>query len=204
MNKITTTAGLLALGAVGLQAQVYAPAAGSQQATKPWTVSASLRGFYDSNYTTSPKRVIAGERTDVDSYGFEVSPSASLNLLRDQTSLGLNYTYSLRWFEDRADRDQDEFDHAHLFNAKLSHAFTPRYKLDVTDSFAMAQEPEVLNPSAGAAFATPLRSDGDNLRNVASGSFSAGITENLDAVLGYANTWVDYDQEDGDDFSTSR
>ena len=95
MNKIKTTAGLLALSALSAQAAVYAPDAGSPQATKPWSLSATLRGFYDDNYSTSPKAI---ER---DSFGFEVSPAASLNLIRDQTAIGLNYVYSLRWYEDR-------------------------------------------------------------------------------------------------------
>ena len=97
MNKITATAGLVAIGAASVQAQIYAPEAGSQEATKPWTVSAVLRGFYDDNYTTSPSHL---ER---DSWGFEVSPSAALNLIRDQTALGLSYVYSARWYEDRDD-----------------------------------------------------------------------------------------------------
>ena len=71
MNKITATVGLVALGAASIQAQNLAPGAGTQEATKPWSISASLRGFYDDNYTTSPSQ---DER---DSVGFEVSPSAS-------------------------------------------------------------------------------------------------------------------------------
>jgi hypothetical protein len=187
MNKITATVGLVALGAASIQAQNLSPAAGSQEATKPWSISATLRGFYDDNYSTSPSQ---DER---DSFGFEISPSASLNLIRDQTALGLNYVYSARWFEDRDSLDEDAWDHAHQINGKLSHAFTPRFKLDVSDSFVIAQEPELV---AGSGItATPLRADGDVMRNHAQASFSAGITENLTAVLGYANEWYDYDSE---------
>lgn len=187
MNKITATVGLVALGAASIQAQNLAPAAGTQEATKPWSISASLRGFYDDNYSTSPSQ---DER---DSFGFEVSPSASLNLIRDQTALGLNYVYSGRWFEDRDSIDEDAWDHSHQINGKLSHAFTPRFKLDVSDSFVIAQEPELI---AGTGLtATPLRSDGDVMRNHAQASVSAGITENLTAVIGYANEWYDYDNE---------
>jgi len=194
MNKITTTAGLLALGAVSLKAQVYAPAAGSQEATKPWTVSAVLRGFYDDNYTTSPKdtKGIAGSRRD--SFGFEVSPSANVSMIMDQTAFSLGYVYSLRWYEDRED---DSFDQSHQVNAKLSHAFSPRYKIDVTDSFAIAQEPGIIQ-DAGSPQATFLRTEGDNIRNNAAGSFSAGITENLALVFGYSNLYYDYDQEGKD------
>src|SRR6185369_17423628 len=139
MNKITMTAGVFALSAASLQAAATMDAApGSQQATKWWSVSASLRGFYDDNYSTSPKEFKR------DSFGFEVSPSASINLIRDQTSLGLNYVYSYRYYDDRHHLEIPSGDESHQVNAKLSHAFTPRFKLDVSDSFAVAQEPELI------------------------------------------------------------
>jgi hypothetical protein len=188
MNKITTTAGLFALSAASIHAAVNTMPAGSQTATKNWSVSATLRGFYDDNYSTSPRDIRR------DSFGFEVSPSASLNLILDQTSLGLSYVYSFRWHEDRDDIGLPEDDQSHQVNAKLSHAFTPRYKLDLSDSFAVAQEPELLAGGAPVA-ASFLRSEGDNIRNFADASFSAGITENLTAVLGYANEYYDYDEE---------
>jgi hypothetical protein len=185
MNKIKMTAGLFALSAVGVQAAIYAPEAGSPQATKPWSISATLRGFYDDNYSTSPREI---ER---DSFGFEVSPAASLNLIRDQTAIGLNYVYSMRWYEDR---ENNSADHAHQFNAKLSHAFTPRYKLDLSDSLVIAQEPSLFS-DPGTPNETFLRSDGDNLRNTVLGSFSIGITESTTVVLGYSNQYYDYDEE---------
>lgn len=188
MNKITTTAGLFALSAASLHAAVNTMPAGSQQATKPWSISATLRGFYDDNYSTSPKDV---ER---DSFGFEISPSASVNLIRDQTSFGLSYVYSYRWYEDRDSLDLPADDQSHQVNARLSHAFTPRYKLDLSDSFAIAQEPELLDNGSPIS-ASFLRSDGDNLRNLADVSFSAGFTDNLTGVLGYANEYFDYDEE---------
>jgi len=171
-----------------MQAAVFSPGAGSQQATKPWSLSASLRGFYDDNYSTSPKDLRR------DSFGFEVSPSASLNLIRDQTAIGLNYVYSLRWYEDRDGAGLPSADHSHQFNAKLSHAFTPRYKLDVSDSFVIAQEPQLF-ADPGTINASFLRSDGDNMRNIGQVGFSAGLTDNLTAVLGYANEYYDYDEE---------
>jgi len=195
MNKITTTAGLLALGAVSLKAEMFAPAAGSQEAAKPWTVSATLRGFYDDNYTTSPKDgngVVGGRRS---SYGFEVSPSANINMIMDQTAFSLGYVYSMRWYEDRDDRGLPATDHSHQFSAKLSHAFSPRYKFDVSDSFAIFQEPNLSDPGI---FTTYYRTDGDNIRNNVAASFSAGITDNTAVVLGYSNLFYDYDQEAND------
>lgn len=190
MNKITTTAGLVALGAASLQGTAHAQMTAPGD-NKPWSISAVLRGFYDDNYTTSSKDFRR------DSFGIEVSPSAAINLIRDQTALGLNYAYSMRWFEDR---DEDSIDHAHQVNAKLSHAFTPRYKVDITDSFVVAQEPEVLTTTAGG-ITIPLRTEGDNMRNYLNASFSAGVTETTDVVLGYANTWYDFDQSGFNSYS---
>jgi hypothetical protein len=196
MNKITMTAGVFALSAASLHAAVDAMPAGSQQATKPWSISATLRGFYDDNYATSPNSVAR------DSFGFEISPSASLNLIRDQTAFGISYVYSYRWYQDRDHLDLPPADQAHQINAKLSHAFSPRFKLDLTDSFAIGQEPELL--AGGAPVQTSfLRSNGNNLRNFANASFSAGITENLTAVLGYENEYYDY-HEQGDNIATGR
>jgi hypothetical protein len=183
MNKITTTAGLLAIGAVSLQAQQFAGSPGSIQNQKPWSISATLRGFYDDNNLTLPDRFAQ------ESFGIEVSPSAGFNLVREQTALGLNYVYSMRWFEGR---DNNEVDHTHQFNGKLSHAFTERYKVDVSDSFVIAQEPTVLDDRI---ITVPLRTEGDNIRNTARISFSAGITENTQIVLGYENNYYDYEQE---------
>jgi hypothetical protein len=188
MNKITTSAGLVVLAAASVQAQNLTPATGSQEATKPWSISATLRGFYDDNYATAP------DPTKRDSVGFEVSPSASLNLIRDQTALGLNYVYSMRWYEDRDDAGMPSADHAHQVNAKLSHAFTPRFKLDLSDSLVYAQEPELVESTTTGIPASFLRGDGDVWRNYATASFSAGITENITAVLGYDNEFYEYEE----------
>jgi hypothetical protein len=189
MNKITMTAGVFALSAASLQAAATMDVApGSQQATKWWSISATLRGFYDDNYSTSPKEFRR------DSFGFEVSPSASINLIRDQTSFGLSYVYSYRYYDDRHEIDVPSGDESHQVNAKLSHAFSPRFKLDVSDSFAVAQEPELLAGGVPVQ-ASFLRSNGDNLRNFGNISFSAGITENLTAVISYENEYFDYDEE---------
>jgi len=184
MNKLTTTAGFIALSAASLHAAVDAPVAGSAEAQKPWSVSATLRGFYDDNYNTSP------DWLKRDSFGFEISPSVGVNLVREQTTFGFNYTYDARYYDDRRD---DQWDQSHLINGKISHAFSERYKADISDSFVIAQEPTVLDPSQ--IVTVPLRTNGDNMRNTVNASFSAGIAEDTDLVIGYVNNWYDYDQE---------
>lgn len=174
--------GVLALGTAGMQA-AYAPGLSSMEASKPWSVSASLRAFYDDNYTTSPSSIAQ------ESFGFDISPSASLNLPMDQTFIGLSYVYSMKYYEDRVNNSAD---HSHQFNGKLDHAFSERYKIELDDSFVIAQEPTILAPP-GTPAATFLRLNGNNIRNTGSGWFTAQVTSLLSSQLGYENTVYDYD-----------
>jgi hypothetical protein len=195
MKKLITSAGLAALGAASLNAQqIYAPAPGltSTQLAKPWSVSAAVRGFYDDNYALTPSQGLVDPVTGVrvkpqDSYGVEVTPSLGFNWAMEQTYIGLGYVYSLKWFEDRS---RHEYDQTHQANVKMSHAFTDRYKLDLADSFVITREPNLIAPE-NAPNAT-IRSRQDVLRNYATATFSAGLTENLSALIGYANTLYDF------------
>ncbi|MEO5803462.1 MAG: outer membrane beta-barrel protein [Verrucomicrobiota bacterium] len=187
MKKFLTSAGLVALGVSGLQA-AYAPDLTEMEASKPWSVSAALRGFYDDNYTTSPSSV------SEESFGYEFTPSVSLNLPRDQTFLGASYEYSLKYYEARKN---GKYDQSHKFDGRLDHAFSERYKIEVDDSFVIAQEPEILAPS-GTAPGTALRTEGDNIRNLGSIRFTAQATELLALELAYANTFYDYQQDESD------
>lgn len=190
MKKIIMTASLAALGAVSLQA-AYAPGLSATERTKPWSVAATLRGFYDDNYTTSPEtRANPALGTARSSYGMEISPSASLNLPLDQTLLSLSYQYSMRYYEDRT---KGSADHSHQFNARLNHAFTENYRMDLSDSFVIAQEPALL--AGDGPVAIPLRLNGNNMRNTAAAKFQAEITRLFGIELGYSNTIYDYDND---------
>lgn len=182
MNRIIASASLAALGAVSLHA---ASASGLTpiETAKPWSVSAALRGFYDSNYATRPSSVAR------DSFGFELAPSAKVNISKEQTYLGLGYDYHMKWFDDRRN---DSADHSHLVNLTLNHAFTENHKLDIHDNFAVAQEPELFEP-AGAT-TVPLRADGNNMRNAGGLSYTASWTPLISTVLAYDNTIYDYQQ----------
>lgn len=179
MNKIIASASLVTLGVASLNA-AYAPGLTPAQSSKPWNVSAVLRGFYDDNYTTLP--YYSAQET----FGIEVRPSVGLNLVLDQTTIGLTYTYGLKYYE-----DSDEVDHAHDVALKVSHAFSEQTKFDLTDTFSIAQEPQIDDP----VFATPLRTESDYIRNVARASLSLQTTELLGFELAYANYFYDYDGE---------
>ena len=165
----------------------YAPGLTALEKQKPWSVSASVRGFYDDNYTTSPSPVKR------DSFGFEVSPTASINLPMEQTFFGASYLYSMKYYQDRADRNEASADHSHQFNAKLDHAFSERYKFNVSETFVVAQEPEVLNTVGTVT--VPLRLNGNNIRNTAGAEFTAEMTELMGIQIGYQNNYYNYDQE---------
>ncbi len=181
MRTIATVAGLVALSAVGFQT--------AQAQSKEWSVSATLRGFYDDNIATTPRGAVGptGAPLRQASFGFEVSPSVSLKLPLEQTEIGLSYTYDMKYYENRS----NSADHSHQAEAKLTHAFTPRYKLLASDSFALAQEASLLD--AGVV-ATPLRSNGNNLRNIAVVSFQAECTPLLGFEVAYQNSFYDYQQ----------
>src|SRR5256885_7334146 len=133
MKKIIASASLAVLGAASLQA-AYAPGLSPLEKSKPWTISAILRGFYDDNPTDSAKSLRQ------ESWGVEFSPSLAVNIALDQTLIGFNYVYDMRFFEARQSNDAD---HDHQVSLKINHAFNERYKLDVSDTFHYGQEPEL-------------------------------------------------------------
>ena len=53
MRKFFVCAGLAVAGTASLQA-AYAPDLNPMETAKLWTVSGTLRGFYDDNYNTQP------------------------------------------------------------------------------------------------------------------------------------------------------
>jgi hypothetical protein len=197
MKKLTAIAGSTVVGVLGLagaHAQtVYglAPNLTSQELSKSWSVQATLRGFYDDNYTTAP------DSAKLDSFGFEITPSVSLNLPREQTYIGLSAAYTARWFEDR---QNNEIDHIFQITGNLTHAFNPRHRVELRDSFVVAQEGELITPGTATTIA---RSEGDNIRNIANVNYSATLTETISVVLGYQNSFYDYDQEGIGSFSAT-
>jgi len=196
MKKICVSAGLFALGAAVSQAQ-YAPGLSSTETSKPWALTATIRGFYDDNYLTLPKTlpgpngtVIQGARG---SFGVEASPSISYNRSISDTLLSATYVYDLHWYEDR----DGTTDQTHQFNAKMEHEFSERYKMSLHETFTVAQEPGVLDPSA---VTVPLRVSGSNIGNTALADFTAQLTKLWDAHIGYANSYYAYQENAGDEY----
>lgn len=182
MKKVIASAGLFALGAVGVQ-NVQAQWVGPE---KPWTISGTLRGFYDDNINTQPDG--PGR---VSSWGFEVRPSGGIDLEYGPTSLKASYTYALLYY---TEREPNKYDQNHDFELTFNHNFSERYSVNATESFVVAQEPDVIAPGTQSLL---LRANGNNLRNSAAINFNVGVTRLLSFVLGYANTYYDYSENAG-------
>src|SRR5665213_1801955 len=105
MNKIIASVGLAALSAASVQAQ-YAPGLTPLENTKPWSLSASLRGFYDDNYLTLPKSFPSatgsGFAHPLASWGTEITPSVAVNHSVENTLMSASYVYDLKWYENRS------------------------------------------------------------------------------------------------------
>ena len=184
MKHVLTSAGLLALGAAALHA--YDPEMTRQKTGRPWSVSATVRGFYGDNVVTSV------DGAEQDSYGLEVRPSAHLNLPLEQTFISLGYTYAFRWFEDREPHDTDQ---AHEFTGKLRHQFSPRHDLGIDDTFVLTSEPSVVDSGGIITAPTRLRTKADVMHNRGAIEDNIGLTQKFGLSFGYVNNWYDYEQE---------
>ena len=196
MKRIIVSAGLVALGAVGVQAATHIPEFASVDGSKPWSISATLRGFYDDNPGTQPD----GPNKQ-DSFGFQVVPAVSLSLPLGQTSVGLSYAYSLKYFENQPVGSDSNYDQTHMFNFGLDRAFSERYKLSVTDSFVIGQEPDALR--SGHTFSTFQRIPGDNIVNFGTVTLNAQMTRLFGVEVGYANAFYDYDESGPGSYSAT-
>jgi hypothetical protein len=183
MKKFFVSVGLAAAGAASVHA-AYAP--DSTDNSKIWTLSGTLRGFYDDNYLTTPKKV--------GSAGFEVSPTFSLNAPFAQTEIGIRYVYGLYFYQDRERRGQNPIDQSHEFDLWLDHAFTPRWETRFEDTVTVSQEPQL---GQAGAVSVDQRVNGNNLANNATLGLHTDWTELFGTQLTYQNTFYDYQNSGG-------
>ncbi len=201
MKKIVASVGLAALGASGLQIASAQDVVGPDT-SKPWSVSATLRGFYDDNPSTAPNSTPMKDR---DSFGFEVSPSAALAWSMEQTTINVGLLYSLKYYDNVptfANGQPASFtghsDQVVTANVGLTHAFSDQLKARVSDSFVLGQEPDLLR--AGNTFATFQRVSGDNIRNYGTLALDAQLTPKVGLGFGYDNALYDYKNSGAGEF----
>lgn len=181
MKKLLTCAGVAVVGAASVHAQFV----GDKGSEKPWSVSAKLRGFYDSNYLTKPEN--QGVRS---SWGTEFAPSFKYNLVSGNTSVNAGVGYSGMYYEDRP---RGSVDHTIQADIGVGHSFNERLKVDLADSFVRASEPTLIEPTP--VLTLPLRTEGSANRNLASASGSLTLTEKLGVRVRYQNVIKDYDED---------
>lgn len=184
MKQIFAVAGLAVVGAA-----IATPSAVAQDSGKPWSVGASLRGFYDDNYATLPSSArVAGSPTKRSSFGFDIRPNVGYRINLDQTSINLGYEYGLKFFEDRR---QNSADHSHDAKASLDHKFSESCGIKINDNFVVAQDPGILEPHA--LLTTPLRFNNSNWRNTAGFEVNGELSDNFGADVSYSNSIFNYD-----------
>lgn len=182
MKKIIASAGMVAIGASSLHAVNYGDMGVDQ--SKRWSVSAAVRGFYDDNYTTRPSG--PAKR---DSFGFEVSPSASFNVPMETSHLSLGYIYTMAYF---ADRDDNKIDQTHDVRLNFDHRFSERYHVNLYDQFVYSFEPTLIDQGSTVT----LRQRAEGFRNRAVLSGDAQLTPVWSVLGAYENSFYDY-KDDG-------
>lgn len=182
MKKILASAGLTLLGAASLHAQDGSLS--PQDKSKFWTLGLAVNGFYDGNYNAAPKDVAEG------SFGIEVIPSVGLNFLLDQTTIGLDLTYDMRWYEDRPDNNIDQ---QFIADLGVTHSFSERLNLSLDDRFVYADEPDVLD--TGIITTPTLRSDQSAYHNLGSIALAYDFSQRFGIEVSYSNGWYDYQQD---------
>jgi hypothetical protein len=181
MKRLVASVGLVALGVSWVQAadESYI----SAEAARPWSVAATLRGFYDDNINT-----VGANKQDI--MGFSVTPQINFAMQGEQTTASANYAYSLIYYDKKPGLSTKRYDQDHTFTGILNHRFSERYSVRVGDSFVVGQEPDRLR--AGDVSQNPQRIAGDNYRNYGSIKFAAQLTQLLGLDLGYANSYFNY------------
>lgn len=189
MKKFFVSAGLAAIGAASVHADTYAPDVTAMDASKIWSVSGTLRGFYDDNYTTAHNDA-SGKRA---SWGFEFTPSLSILVPLQQTELGLRYTYGLYYYQDRENIGANPIDQSHEADLWIDHAFTERWEGKVQDSLTLSQEPS-LNATGNNL---PYRVEGNNINNLGSVSVHTEWSMLFSTDLSYQNNFISYQNHGG-------
>jgi hypothetical protein len=189
MKKIIISVGLAAAGTAAFQMKCAAQADSMETTPKDWNVSASLRGFYDDNYTTS----VAGNRRG--SAGAEFSPTVSASVPYTQTEIGFLYSYDLQYYQERNDLGQNPYDQSHMFNLWVDHSFNERWQAKFNDSFVVGQEPELLQAGSAGASPTYQRLEGNNIANNASIQVNHDLSREFSVQATYANYFADYSQK---------
>jgi hypothetical protein len=140
-----------------------------------WAISVGTLVEYDDNVNTTQTQKQEGIRS-----GFTASLAAALP--REQTYVRMRYDFEGSYV---TGRNQQGLEQAHVFDGLLSREFSPRLKLDISDSLRRAVEPDLLEITSGQG--AQLQRRGDYLFNAAALALSYDLTYRWLATL-RANT----------------
>ena len=180
MKKIFVSVGLAAAGAAGLPA-IHAQGMDAGASPKVWNVAATLRGFYDDNYA------VAHNKTG--SFGFELTPSVSGNVALQQTDIGVRYTFGMYYYLQRDQNGINPLDYTHQGDFWLDHSFNERFKLTLSDTVAVGQDPKLVQGGA------TIRVNGNNVANTATVTLSSEWTRQFSTATHYSVYLVNYNNE---------
>src|SRR5208282_2911235 len=108
-----------------------------------------------------------------------------------QTELGLRNTYSMQYYQEREDLNQNPIDQSDQLDLWVDHAFTERWQAKVMDTFVVGQEPQLLTPN-GLPESLPVRVEGDNIVNTGTITINTDWTRLFSTSLNYINSFYDY------------
>ena len=140
-----------------------------------------MRGFYDDNYTVA--------NNARGSFGFEFTPTLSANKAFGQTDIGVRYAFGLFYYLQRDENGMDPMDYTHQAELWVDHSFNERWKLNVSDSLAMGQDPKLLDHSGST-----IRVEGNNLANHANVKLDTEWTRQFSTSTHYQNSVYNFSQ----------
>ena len=179
MKRFFVSVGLAA-GAAGVQS-AFAQAMDAGATPKIWNISSNLRGFYDDNYAVAHNKQ--------GSFGFELSPSIGANTSFQQTDIGVRYTFGMYYYLQRAQNGIDPLDYTHQGDIWIDHAINERFKVNVTDTLAVGQDPKLVQGGA------VVRVSGNNVDNNAKVTLNSEWTRQFSTSTFYGNTLVVYNND---------
>lgn len=172
MNKAVATLGVFAVSMSGVYAQA---------ADKPWSIGATVRGFYDDNPLTRPDGVAE------ESFGIQGGPNIGYTIDANGTKFAATYEYRYRYFEADFMRD----DQIHRIDVSLERQVNENLNVYVSDQFVSTREPTIIEPSG--AVTTLLRTESDVIRNYATAGFVRQLNDTTSIGVEYNNRYYDYD-----------
>lgn len=178
MKKLIYAAGVLSLGGASLAVQA------AEGGSKPWNVSLTTQGFYDSNINTQPDG--PGK---IGSWGIYVTPSADYMKVWDTSTLSLAASYGATYFFDTGNTFDSNWAQSASFDANFKHNFSPRVSLEIDDSFQLFQNAsQVLMGQTG-------RIEGNNFSNDGKVNMAIELAPRWSLAPGYENIIYRYEKD---------